>query len=123
MGGVYRSELECLPRGAGAGPFATRQGIAKTSGRGAHGSRQGVLSEGEIIVESDRFAARVPSERTNGLSRGLSSEPADPLMHLPSASDDPARRKVRRFQDSAVPRQLDECSEGNAAGSPPGAPR
>jgi hypothetical protein len=65
MGGVYRSELECLPRGAGAGPFATRQGIAKTNGRGAHGSRQGVLSEGEIIVESDRFAQREfdPSEQ------------------------------------------------------------
>ena len=61
-----------LPRGIG---------IAKPSGHGAHGSQQGVLSEGGIIVESDGLAQRGldPSEHRqhdrNGLSCGLSGEP------------------------------------------------
>ena len=47
-------------------PFSPRGiGIAKPSGHGAHGSQQGVLSEGGIIVESDGLAqTRARSERT-----------------------------------------------------------
>ena len=61
-----------LPRGIG---------IAKPSGHGVHGSQQGVLSEGGIIVESDGLAQRGfdPSEHRqhdrNGICCGLSGEP------------------------------------------------
>jgi hypothetical protein len=47
-------------------PFATSIGIAKPSGHGAHGSQQGVLSEGGIIVQSDGLAQC-------GLKRSLGS--------------------------------------------------
>jgi hypothetical protein len=43
-------------------------GIAKPSGHGAHGSQQGVLSEGGVIVESDRLA-QGGSKNANGRLR------------------------------------------------------
>ena len=56
--------------------------VAKPCGHGAHGSQQGVLGEGGIVVESDGLAQRRfdPSEHRqhdrNGLGGGLSGEPS-----------------------------------------------
>src|ERR1700719_2276672 len=69
--GVFDPAL--LPRGIG---------VAKPSGHGAHGSQQGVLGEGGIVVESDGLAQRRVDtgehrqHDRNGLGGGLSGKPS-----------------------------------------------